>query len=70
MKKAGVTLILAGLLAIIFYVVYTVITLPEIPVLIKVGLVVLVAGTFILITGLIIEKRKNGEDDSNDISNY
>ena len=71
MKKLGIFLIIAGLLCILGFVLYTVVLEPEIPILIKFGVAAAIIGLVIVIVGLIIErlnKHKRSEDD--DLSQY
>lgn len=71
MKKVGIFLILAGLLCILAFVLYTIALEPEIPLLIKLGVSAAIIGLVIVISALIIESfKKNKGGDEDDLSKY
>lgn len=71
MKKVGIFLILAGLLCILAFVMYTIILEPEIPILIKFGIAAAILGLIIIIAGLLLENyNKNKRSDKDDLSQY
>ena len=70
MKKLGVGLILAGMIVVFLYVAYTIITLPEIHLMLRLGFIGLLTGFLILILGLVIERKKDREADDDDTGKY
>lgn len=71
MKKVGIFMILAGILCVLAFVLYTVVLEPEIPLLIKFGLSAAIVGLIIVIAALVYErsfKRKRSDED--DLSKY
>jgi Na+/proline symporter len=67
LKKVGIFLVLAGMLCIMAFVLYTVILDPSIPLLIKFGVTAAILGLFIIIAVLLLEsikkaKRRNEDD--------
>lgn len=67
MKKLGIFMILAGILCVLAFVLYTIVLEPEIPLLIKFGLSAAIVGLIIVIVALVYErsfkKKRSGEDD-------
>ncbi len=70
MKKTGVGLILAGLILILLYAAYKIITLPEMHIVLRLGIIGLLTGFSLLILGLMAEKKNDREVDDDDISKY
>ena len=71
MKKVGIFLVLAGLLCILAFVLYTIILEPEIPVLIKFGVAAAIIGLIITIAGLLLDNyNKTKRSDKDDLSKY
>ncbi|OGO78740.1 MAG: hypothetical protein A2Y23_10730 [Clostridiales bacterium GWB2_37_7] len=71
MKKVGIFLILAGLLCILAFVLYTIALEPEIPLLIKFGVSTAIVGLVIVISVLVIEAlKKNKRGNEDDLSKY
>ncbi|MGB7604607.1 MAG: hypothetical protein WBL93_03930 [Lutisporaceae bacterium] len=71
MKKIGIFMILAGILCVLAFILYTIALEPEIPILIKLGVSVAIIGLIIVIFALIFErayKKRRGDDD--DLSKY
>ena len=70
-KKVGLFLILAGVLCILAFVLYTIALAPEIPFLIKFGVLAAIIGLVIIIVALILESfKKNKGRDEDDFSKY
>lgn|GEM_PF-4840099 len=71
MKRVGIFLILAGLLCILAFVLYTIALEPEIPLLIKLGVSAAIIGLVIVISALVMESfKKNKRRDDDDLSKY
>jgi uncharacterized membrane protein len=71
MKKVGIFLILAGVLCILAFVIYTIALEPEIPFLIKLGVLAAIIGLVIIISALVIESfKKNKRRNEDDLSKY
>ncbi len=71
MKKIGIFMILAGILCILAFALYTIALEPEIPILIKLGISVAIIGLVIVIFALIFERSyKNRKGDEDDLSKY
>ncbi|MFZ5351609.1 MAG: hypothetical protein ACOZCL_02665 [Bacillota bacterium] len=71
MKKVGILMILLGLLCIMAFAVYKFALEPEIPFLIKLGLLAATIGLIIIIITLIAEKFiKKRKEDEDDLSQY
>ncbi len=71
MKKIGIFMILAGILCILAFALYTIALEPEIPILIKLGISVAIIGLVIVIFALIFERSyKNRRGDEDDLSKY
>lgn len=71
MKKIGIFMILAGILCVLAFILYTIALEPEIPILIKLGVSVAIIGLIIVIFALIFErayKKRRGDED--DLSKY
>lgn len=71
MKKLGIFLILAGILCVLAFILYTIALEPGIPLLIKFGVSTAIIGLIIVIGGLVLErfnKKKGGDND--DLSQY
>lgn len=71
MKKLGIFMILAGILCVLAFILYTVVLEPEIPLLIKFGISAAILGLIIVIAALVYErsfKRKRSDED--DLSKY
>ena len=67
MKKLGAFMILFGILCVLVFILYTIGTQPEVPFLIKLGIMTALIGVIIVIFSLVYErilkKRKEDEDD-------
>jgi len=70
LKKVGVGLILAGLAVMLLYAVYTVITSPDMFFILRLGIIGIFVGIFVLITGLIIERKRDREAEDDDTGKY
>jgi len=71
LKRVGIFLILAGLLCILAFVLYTIALEPEIPLLIKLGVSAAIIGLVIVISALVMESfKKNKRRDDDDLSKY
>jgi uncharacterized membrane protein len=71
MKKVGIFLILAGVLCILAFALYTIALESEIPFLIKFGVLAAIIGLVIIISALIIESfKKNKRRNEDDLSKY
>jgi uncharacterized membrane protein len=71
MKKVGIFLILAGVLCILAFALYTIALEPEIPFLIKFGVLAAIIGLVIIISALVIESfKKNKRRNEDDLSKY
>lgn len=71
MKKLGIFMILAGILCVLAFVLYTIILEPEIPLLIKFGISAAIVGLIIVITALVYERSlKNKRSDEDDLGKY
>ncbi|MDF2891057.1 MAG: hypothetical protein K0R80_1424 [Clostridia bacterium] len=71
LKKLGTFLILAGILCIFAFVLFTIALEPEIPLLIKIGVSAAIIGLVLVIFALISESlKKNKRGDEDDLSKY
>jgi uncharacterized membrane protein len=71
MKKVGIFLVLAGVLCILAFALYNIALEPEIPFLIKFGVLAAIIGLVIIISALIIESfKKNKRRNEDDLSKY
>jgi hydrogenase-4 membrane subunit HyfE len=71
LKKLGIFLILAGILCVLAFILYTIILVPEIPLLIKFGISAAIVGLVIVIAALVYERSfKKKRSDEDDYSKY
>lgn len=71
MKKLGIFLILAGILCVLAFILYTIILVPEIPLLIKFGISAAIVGLVIVVAALVYERSfKKKRSDEDDYSKY
>jgi len=70
LKKVGLGLILAGLAVIFLYTAYTIITLPKMHMMLRLGIIGLLTGFLMLALGLVLERKKDEEAEKDDIGKY
>ena len=71
LKRLGIFLILAGILCVLAFILYTIALDSEVPLLIKFGVSAAIVGLAIVISALIVESfKKNKRGDEDDLSKY
>ncbi|HYE09749.1 MAG TPA: hypothetical protein VEF53_06180 [Patescibacteria group bacterium] len=71
LKKLGTFLILAGILCVFAFMLFTIALEPEIPLLVKIGISAAIIGLVLVISALVAESfKKNKRGDEDDLSKY
>lgn len=70
MKNIGIGLILAGLIIMIGYAVFSLLSAADVPVTLRIAFVVLAAGFVLLLGALIRERIKDSKEEKNDHRKY